>query len=164
MVLAVDAMQATLVAIEYELTPRNAETWWLEIVWRFQNPSERRLHVLSRGPVSMLDSRPFVINHTSTGHLEGLDANISPVMQFAFVEAHSTLDLRRTYPLPAVDLQTTRKVVGKFAVSYETPGPKWMDNHVWDAVRKWQKVLESTPFEIRLATPLRRAPELTPGN
>jgi len=155
-------MQATLVAIEHSLTSRNAEAWWLEVVWRFQSPSARPLHVLSKGPISMLDSRPFVINHTATGHLKGLEANINPAMEFVLVEAHSILDLRRTYPLPALDLQTPRLVVGKFAVSYETPGPKWMENHVWDAVRKWQKVLESSPFEMRLRTPLRGVSERNP--
>src|SRR5688572_13309314 len=61
-------MQAKLVALEYKLTPRDAKAWWLEVVWRFQNPAESPLHVLSKGPLSMLDIQPLVINHTATGH------------------------------------------------------------------------------------------------
>jgi len=143
-------MQPTLGALEYKLTPRDGGAWWLEVVWRFQNPGDTPLHVLSKGRLSMLDGQPFVINHTASGHPVGLDENINPEMEFVVIAPHSSLDLRRTYPLPAIDLGTPRPVVGKFAVSYEAPDPKWIQGHVWDAVKKWQQVLQSPPFEIKL--------------
>jgi hypothetical protein len=146
-------MQPTLGAFDYKLTSRNGGAWWLEVVWRFQNPGETNLYVLSRGPVFLLDERPFVINNTATNHPVDVDGNIDPEMEFVVVAAHASLDLRRTYPLPSIDLQTPRPVVGTFAVSTEPPDPGWIQGHVWDAVKKWQRVLQSSPFEIKLTNP-----------
>jgi hypothetical protein len=82
-----------------------------------------------------------------------LEGNIDPEMEFLVVAAHSFLDLRRTYPLPLIDPQMPRPAVGRFAVSDEPPDPKWIQGRVWDAVKKWQHVLESLPFEIKLTNP-----------
>jgi hypothetical protein len=146
-------MQPTLAASDYKLTPRDGGAWWLDVVWRFHNPADTALYVLSRGPVSMLDARPFVINNTATNHPVDVDGNINPDMEFLVVAAHSSLDLRRSYPLPSIDLETPRPVSGSFAVSTEPPDPIWIQGHVWDAVMKWQDVLQSSPFEIKLTNP-----------
>lgn len=142
-------MQAEIVALEHTLTPRAPKGWWLEVVWRFRNPAERPLYVLAKGLLSILDGEPVVLNHTVTGHAFAVDPNVEPDMEFIDVKARDSLDLRRTYPLPPLDLQTPRAVIGRFAVGYDRPDPEWRQGRVWDAVEHWQQVLQSSPFEIK---------------
>jgi hypothetical protein len=144
-----DNMQAEIVAIEHGLSPRAPKGWWLEVVWRIQNPAERPLHLLSKGPLSILDGNTVVLNHALTDHPFAVDPNVEPEMEFVIVGARDALDLRRTYPLPPIDLQAPRTVVGRFSVSYDRPDPEWCQGRVWGAVERWQQVLESLPFEVR---------------
>lgn len=142
-------MHAEIVALEHALTPRSPKGWWLEVAWRFRNSAERPLYVLAKGLLSILDEQPVVLNHTVTGHPIAVDPYVDPEIEFVVVEARSFLDLRRTYPLPPIDLQAPRAVVGRFAVGYDRPNPKWRQGRVWDAVERWQQVLQSSLFEIQ---------------
>jgi len=142
-------MQADITALDHTLTSRAPKGWWLDVVWRIRNPAERPLYVLARDRLSILDGNPVVLNHTATGHPIAVDPNADPAMEFVVIEAHGFVDLRRTYPLPPVDLQTPRAVVGRFAVSYDRPDPEWSQGRVWSAVEEWQKILQPSPFRIQ---------------
>jgi hypothetical protein len=144
-------MHAVMVVREHALGPRAPAGWRLDVVWKLQNHAEGALYFLAHGPLSILDGQPIVLNHAMTGHPIAIDPNLGPEMEFLVVEALGSLELRRTYPLPPIDLQENRMAVGRFAVSYEAPDPKWIPGHVWNAVKEWQKILESSPFELAIA-------------
>jgi hypothetical protein len=135
----------TVLAAEHGWRPRTGNGWWLDVVWRFENPEDRPLHVLAEGPLSMFIGDPLVINHTLSDQPE-IDPNAPPDMDFVTVEPHGTLDLERSYPLPPVGPAHT--VVGRFSASHAAPDPEWRHGRVWEAVERWQTVLESPPFEV----------------
>lgn len=141
-------MQVEVKAIRHTLTTRDATGWWLAVVWRFRNPADHPFHVLSAGPLWILDGNPLILNHAVEDAPIAVDPNVEPDMDFTAIEAGGLLDLDRLYPLPSLDLRTARDVVGRFALGSDRPDPSWRSGHIWDAVRQWQQVVQSAAFEI----------------
>lgn len=134
--------------LEPRLTARDARAWWLDVVWRFHNPTDQPLHVLTAGPQSMSGERPLVINETATDH-PAIDGNITPAMEFVVVAPGSTFDHRRRYALPPLAGAPPWPVVARFAVSHAAPDPVWIAGRAWPAVAAWQDVLESAPLQLQ---------------
>jgi len=133
------------VAAGHSWRPRTPKAWWLDVVWRFENTGDRPLHVLAEGPLSMRLGDPLVINHTPSDQPE-IDPNAPPDMDFVAVEARGTLDVERSYPLPPLD--TPQAIVGRFSASHQPPDPHWAKGLVWEAVERWQEILETPPFRV----------------
>jgi len=144
-----DTMNTEIIVIEYKLTPRTAKEWWLSVVWRFRNSDSRPLYLLVKGPHLIIDGHPLVLDHSISDDTFTISPYDDPEMKFATVEGRGFLDFRHNYPLPPIDSQKLRAVIGRFSYSYERPDPKWCDGHVWDAVKKWQQIIESSQFEIK---------------
>lgn len=138
--------RATVRAAEHGWRPRTPDAWWLDVLWRFENPGDGPLHVLSQGPLSIYVGDRLVINHTPSDQPE-IDPNAPLDMDFVAVEPRGVLDLERSYSLPPANVAT---VVGRFSVSHESPDPEWRRGRVWQAVERWQTILESRPFDVEL--------------
>jgi len=142
-------MQAEVVSVGHSLTPRAPQGWWLEVVWRFRNAAEVPLYVLTAGPRSIIDAKPIVLNHAIEGDSMGVDPYTDLEMDFTAIAANAFADLPHKYPLPAMDLLKHRDVVGRFSVGYERPEPEWRQRRMWGAVKQWQRILQSSSFEIQ---------------
>jgi hypothetical protein len=141
------AMQARVAALEHALTERAPAGWWVAVLWRFRNLAQQPLYVLSRGPLSIVDGDPVVLNHTLSGH-PVVDPYAEPEIEFAAIPLDGHLDLRRSYPFPPLDPQTGRLVVGRFAASFDQPDPDWPRTKPWETLEQWQRLLESSPFDL----------------
>jgi hypothetical protein len=142
-------MQAEVVSVEHSLTPRAPQGWWLQVVWRFRNAAEVPLYVLTAGPLSIIDANPIVLNHVIEDDSMGVDPYTDLEMDFTAIAANAVADFPRRYSLPSIDRVKRRDVVGRFAVSYENPDPEWRQRRMWGAVKQWQRILQSSYFEIQ---------------
>ena len=141
-------MQAEVSAIRHTLTARDAAGWWLAVTWRFRNPGDRPVYLLSAGPLWILEGDPLILNHAVEDAPVALDRNAEPDMEFATIDAAGSLDMERRYPLPSLELRMGRDVVGRFALGTDRPDPSWRQGLIWDAVRRWQQVVQSAAFRI----------------
>ena len=139
-------MHATLAAVEHFVRARSPHGWWLGAVWRFTDTANQALFVLTRGPLSIFQGNPLVLNHTSADHPLEIAPHEQPDMAFMVVPAAGSLEIHWLYPLPPVDLRSGQTVVAKFAVGRERPQSEWKQGHTWEAVKRWQSVLESEPL------------------
>ena len=135
-------------AVAPRLSPRDTSGWWLDVTWRFHNPTDQPLHVLSAGPQSMTGDRPLVINETAADH-PAVDGHIAPVMAFTVVAPRSTFDHPRRYALPPFAGPPPWPVVARFAVNHVAPDPGWIAGRAWAAAAAWQQVLESAVVEVQ---------------
>jgi hypothetical protein len=143
-------MQAEVVSVDHSLAPRAPQGWWLQVVWRFSNAGEVPLYVLTAGPLLIIDATPIVLNHAIEDDSMGVDPYADLEMDFTAIAANAFADLPRKYPLPAIDLLKRRDVVGRFSVGFERPDPEWRERRMWGAVRQWQRILQSSYFEINV--------------
>lgn len=141
-------MQLEITATRHVLAARSPAGWWLTVAWRFRNAEARPLHLLSDGPIWILDADPIVLNHAIDESVLSIDPYTDPELAFTVLDAGTATDLERAYPLPPTDLRHPRSAVGRFAVGMDPPDPSWRRGQAWETVMKWQRVVQSSALQV----------------
>jgi hypothetical protein len=90
-----------------------------------------------------------VVDHTVAGQPDDVDWNVQPRMGFGVVAPAAQCEAEREYPLPPLGPSAELTIRARVSIGYEEPDPAWATGRIWQAVARWETVLESEPLILR---------------
>lgn len=127
-----------------------AEQWELGLLWRFENRGSREAHFVICVPVWIEVGRKIVLDHSAQEGDRYEQVNTDRGFTFLPVPPGEALTRRLVYSI-AFPFLKTWILIGRFSYGHKTPDPAWLRTKNWQAVGRWQQLVDSKPIEVTLS-------------
>lgn len=124
-----------------------ADQWELTLLWRFENQGDGDAHFVLCNPLWIEVGREVRLDHSAP--LGGRHEQVNTDLGFAFLRVPpGRSEARRLVYSIALPAPETLSVTGRFAYGHIAPDPAWSQKKNWEAVARWQKLIDSEPIEV----------------